>query len=317
MKPKAAIRKLTQKTRRGLKSSEDSSVAMIFGSKSKNNVLTNKEIKRSEVTDQTTFAHGDSMLHMLCRYHPPVSAVRNVLSQRAPLLAVHEVNSAGQTPLHVAAACGASFQVVRLLLDQCPETAGAQDSQGDTPLHLHIANTCRKNICDPGFMVPKQTIRSTQNSSRGKQTIPSSSKKGSSSNTALTGRSSGLSASNTYDKEKRGLTKASKRDSLAGIKKAIGESKHKEDVEKLLVVGPTQEIIDTLAKAAPYCVMVENDKGASVIELAIVCDADLKTVEKLQDIARSHVKTCNTQLRGSSSMPPYHRNVRSAAALAA
>jgi hypothetical protein len=327
---KGPLRKMIQKSRTGFKSREDS--IAVSGSEAKTNVLRRahpapteelfsrqgkwQELGRSLHDEEPTFAHGDSMLHMVCRYHPPISAVRQLLNKRAPLLAVQEVNSAGQTPLHVAAACGASFKIVQLLLEQCPDTAVAQDSQGNTPLHLHIANTCRRKVCDPGVNVPNLT---TKNSNRGKHLLKSTSKRfNASSNTASSGRRTSWTsslfpslphqsifyASSNYKKEERGLAKASKRDSLTWIKSAaeernnIGESEH----FKFLVMGPTQEVVYALANCSPFSLVIENNEGVSVVELAIIYEADLKTVEKLQETARRHFKLI--AIGGSSKPSP-------------
>jgi hypothetical protein len=103
-----------------------------------------------------TFSHGDPILHMVCRNHPPVSIVQRLLHERSPALAMREVNQAGQTPLHVAAASGASFRVVHYLVEQCddPDMVAAQDLEGNTPLHLHFSHTCGEKVRDPGFLSP-------------------------------------------------------------------------------------------------------------------------------------------------------------------
>jgi hypothetical protein len=288
---------MIQKSRscRWFKSSEDG--IAFYGSEAKKNVLTRAQPPTEELfsrqgkweelerflhdkdsvyqSSTTTFAHGDSMLHMVCRYHPPTSVVRQLLNKRAPLLAVQEVNSAGQTPLHVAAACGASFQVVQLLLEHCPAIPASQDSQGNTPLHLHIANTCRRRVCDPGFCVPNLTKKS---STRGRIFNSNSTQLDALSTTAS-------SCANRISLSSRGLLKkASKRDLLTRIKSAAEEKMKKDDAEhfKFLVIGPNQEVVYALATHSPSCLLIENYEGVSAVELAILCEADFKTVKTLQ-----------------------------------
>jgi len=266
------------------------------------------------------FSFGDSMLHMVCRFHPPVSIVRKVLKTREPFLAVQEVNSLGQTPLHVAAACGASYKVVLVLLEQSAIPAMVQDSEGNTPLHLHLLHCSGQKICDPGFTVPNL------NSSTGSLVAPSNSVR-STASTAATSKSSSVgSLAQVLSHRSNSLSVSchSEDDFALKSKTILQLHKHaKDDVEhvKLLVQGPTYEIVQYLANAAPECLLLENDDDYSAVELAILCEADLKTVTKLQSAARQHLKSLGGSThRGKecedefSSILPHHKVVWNCAA---
>jgi hypothetical protein len=267
------------------------------------------------------FSYGDSMLHMVCRHHPSVRVVQRVLSDRAPRLAVKEVNKAGQTPLHVAAACGASSRVVRLLLKQCPDSATSQDLQGNTPLHLHFTNTCGQKVCDSGFHIPKLSsspssvqsapyshLSSSVHGSYVGKMISNNSIRSTASTAALSiaslvrASSNALSVSNhggSSDRKKASSKLLRRSDSVPKIDSDGGRFKEDHSVcsretvgqLKMLLLGPSQEVVHELAKASPSCLVVENDEDLSVVELAIMHEADLKTVTKLQEILRCHLKS--------------------------
>jgi hypothetical protein len=62
--------------------------------------------------------------------------------------------------------------------------------------------------------------------------------------------------------------------------------------EKFLVQGPTQEIVNDLANklSSASFLLMENDDEMSVVEMAILCDADINTVTKLQDLSRGYLR---------------------------
>lgn len=94
---------------------------------------------------------GGNILHIMCEYHPPSKVVNHVAGM-FPLLTV-QLNKQKQTPLHVAAACGASPRTIATLLQHGGNsTATRCDIKGHTPLHLHIKHcTPTKQVCDPGY----------------------------------------------------------------------------------------------------------------------------------------------------------------------
>jgi len=93
----------------------------------------------------------DNMLHQICRHHPPYTVVILVLSIFPTM--VTELNHQGRTPLHIAAAYGASLKVVSLIYSTYPEAALIRDAKaGKTPLHLHLWYCSNEKICDPGYL---------------------------------------------------------------------------------------------------------------------------------------------------------------------
>jgi hypothetical protein len=225
-----------------------------------------------------TFSHGDPILHMVCRNHPPVSIVQRLLQERSPALAMREVNTAGQTPPHVAAASGASFRVVHYLVEQCddPDMVAAQDLEGNTPLHLHFSHTCGKKVRDPGFLVP--TRSNSTFTSIWDKVLPPSCNCGPDVPDILVLTKQELWRSPFQIIKARGITKPSrgtkiinstdsrcslalaKRDSFTQIDDKVKqfhrllELEHHNNAdhadvleEKFLVQGPTQEIVNDLA----------------------------------------------------------------------
>lgn len=117
-----------------------------------------KEVTLSSKTSSNTMGTGTlvhvtysdyrygNLLHVLCQHHPPSKLVHKVATLY-PLLVIH-VNRCKQTPLHVAAAYGASHRVIAMLLRHSMSAAIMQDDKGRTPLHLHIEKTTSRKICD-------------------------------------------------------------------------------------------------------------------------------------------------------------------------
>jgi hypothetical protein len=91
-----------------------------------------------------------NVLHIMCMYHPPHKVIHRAASM-SPLMAI-QVNALQQTPLHVAAAYGASHRVISSLIKHGGKTpATMQDVKGRTPIHLHL-KYCTPGVCecDPG-----------------------------------------------------------------------------------------------------------------------------------------------------------------------
>ena len=76
---------------------------------------------------------GQTALHAACYRYPPEAAIR-VLIDACPEAASAQ-NSDGETALHLASD-GASEQVQMMLLDACPAAVSKVDKYGDSPLHL-------------------------------------------------------------------------------------------------------------------------------------------------------------------------------------
>ena len=89
-----------------------------------------------------------TLLHTCCQLHPPLDIVTRMV-QLCPL-AAHQRDASGRYPLHVAAAFGASPQVVHFLLLQNQNAAACQDLEGKTPLHLSCEYGSFEGACDPG-----------------------------------------------------------------------------------------------------------------------------------------------------------------------
>lgn len=106
---------------------------------------------------------GRNALHVICSLHPPVSIIRTI-RQICPSC-LEGIDDNGYTPLHVAAECGASPQVIDCLLYWYPEASALKEYRGKTPLHLLL---CTPNCCskdgsshDPSNLVPKQCTAAT------------------------------------------------------------------------------------------------------------------------------------------------------------
>jgi hypothetical protein len=92
---------------------------------------------------------GVMAIHMAMRQHPPIDIVASLMRFN-PLLTA-QLDTFGRTPLHVAAANGASPHVIRFLLQQDVGAAAKLDCEGKTPLHLCCEHCCSEGKCDPGL----------------------------------------------------------------------------------------------------------------------------------------------------------------------
>jgi len=82
---------------------------------------------------------GENVLHDICRCNPPLDVIETLLtSLRHRRDCTSGKDEMGRTPLHVAAACGASPDVIDALAraDPCPASIG--DIDGRTPLHIAV-----------------------------------------------------------------------------------------------------------------------------------------------------------------------------------
>lgn len=103
----------------------------------------------SSPTSNRGATQQESLLHVLCRHHPPLDVVDLFCGIHPP--SVSQPNSLRRTPLHVAVAHGASSKVIKCLLSHCADAASMKDSQGRTPLHLACGCCPLSDVCDPGF----------------------------------------------------------------------------------------------------------------------------------------------------------------------
>mmetsp|Transcript_9114 Transcript_9114/g.10529 ORF Transcript_9114/g.10529 Transcript_9114/m.10529 type:complete len:119 (+) Transcript_9114:78-434(+) len=83
------------------------------------------------------------MLHEASRVKPPLQVVSDLIHYDRNVLS--EVDEKGQTPLHIAAANDASFEVIEYLMHEFPEAAGMCDHRGKGPLMLLCENYSRQD----------------------------------------------------------------------------------------------------------------------------------------------------------------------------
>lgn len=214
---------------------------------------------------------AETPLHTVCRYHPPLEIVKFLLlelpSTTASLLAA-QMNHEGQTPLHVAAQCGASSKVVHYLAQQCRQASEAQDEEGNTPLHLHLLHTSGVKVCDADIKVLSKGVSD--------RTLSSS----------VYSYCSDFNGAKHHQQQHQQQTAA-----LTGPAASAGNSSTKNPVRSVVLVeGPNLEIIQTLMKAAssPEMLLMESNDELSVIELAIMSELDYKLVSKMQEITRKY-----------------------------
>lgn len=83
---------------------------------------------------------GMLLLHIVCALKPPLWAVSKVLDANPQALCRH---SFGILPLHIAVGRNASPSVVRLLIQENPQTLLVPDESG----HTALAWACREDVC--------------------------------------------------------------------------------------------------------------------------------------------------------------------------
>jgi len=82
---------------------------------------------------------GENVLHDMCRYNPPLDVIETLLmSLRHRRGCTSGKDEMGRTPLHVAAACGASPDIIDALARADPRPASIGDVDGRTPLHIAV-----------------------------------------------------------------------------------------------------------------------------------------------------------------------------------
>jgi ankyrin repeat protein len=176
------------------------------------------------------FRQGN-ILHIMCEQHPPARVVHRVASL-FPLLTA-QVNAQKQTPLHVAAANGASHGVIATLLQKGgASSAVLQDFKGRTPLHAHV-KCCTSDVrnCDSG----DNDRRTSTSSSNNRRSC-------SSAGTAFSGGM--ISSSSSHHTCHVALSASS------------------------LVYGPNIKVLRLLAEAAPQTIHMVDHDGKSPMSMA-------------------------------------------------
>lgn len=92
--------------------------------------------------------NAGTLLHLACQGHPPLEVVE-ILHKANPSWIDNSQNAHKHTPLHVAAAWGASPNAIQFLTHLRPQNASRKDVHGRTPLHLHCDYCCAPGSCDP------------------------------------------------------------------------------------------------------------------------------------------------------------------------
>jgi hypothetical protein len=85
---------------------------------------------------------GETLLHVMCRYQPPLEMVELVV-ETWPFLTSKVVASRQQTALHLACEFGSRSDIVKYLLQKFGEATMMPDVNGRVPLHL----ACRPQKC--------------------------------------------------------------------------------------------------------------------------------------------------------------------------
>jgi len=89
-----------------------------------------------------------NVLHYACQFHPPLDVTKMLVELFPDTLSFEDNDD--RTPLHVAAAFGASPQVIDYLIEQDKSAALKQDSNGRGPLHLSCQCCILERRCDSG-----------------------------------------------------------------------------------------------------------------------------------------------------------------------
>ena len=112
----------------------DSQVSNLFDLVTRRQWLTVSNLLTDNVDELRHPANNDSLLHVACKYQPPIQVIKKMVNVSPDLVSL--INFDGQSPLHVAAQYGASPEVICFLCLSYPDTSEFQDIKGKTPLHL-------------------------------------------------------------------------------------------------------------------------------------------------------------------------------------
>ena len=84
--------------------------------------------------------NGMTVLHAVVRYNPPLDVVKQIIEYCPDMPAARDCLN--RTPLHVAAGSGASAGLLNILARAYPEACDVQDDGGKTPLHVACDSAC-------------------------------------------------------------------------------------------------------------------------------------------------------------------------------
>ena len=96
---------------------------------------------RTDIIAQIPEFNGMTLLHAAVKCDPPLELVRDMIEICPELTAARDC--LGRTPLHVAAGSGAaSPSLIKILVCACPAACDVQDADGKTPLHFACDSSC-------------------------------------------------------------------------------------------------------------------------------------------------------------------------------
>jgi ankyrin repeat protein len=84
---------------------------------------------------------GVTLLHAAVRFNPPLDVVKKMIDICPDLIAAKDC--LGRTPLHVAAGSSAEPTLIKLLAHAYPASCDATDEDGKTPLHFACDTSCQ------------------------------------------------------------------------------------------------------------------------------------------------------------------------------
>jgi len=124
-------------------------------------ILSPNKTKPPEVlADAILFLEGfrqRNALHVVCCERPPARVVMAIIDV-CPMC-VEGLDKNGYTPLHCAAAWGASPQVIACLIHRYPQASAIKDNYGKTPLHLCCESCSFEGACDTGITSGAKYVR--------------------------------------------------------------------------------------------------------------------------------------------------------------
>ena len=100
-------------------------------------------------TEETAKTSAYRLLHVLCRYHPPVEVIEAALDKFPWAVALRDEDA--HYPLHIAVSSGADPAVIELLLIKFPKAVRTLDKNGRSVLFL-LCKYYRKNYRQTLFM---------------------------------------------------------------------------------------------------------------------------------------------------------------------
>jgi len=102
-------------------------------------------LMRSEILAHDDISNAQNVLHYACQNQAPAQII--YLLQKVDNRFACQIDNKGRTPLHFAAACGASDDAISILLREFPVAARMQDKFGKTPLILACSKAGNDALC--------------------------------------------------------------------------------------------------------------------------------------------------------------------------